>query len=313
MSGGFAPDWLAARDPYDVAALDRQVIEAVRAWAEREPPDRELCLVDLGCGTGSGLRRALGWVAGRPVRAYAVDSDPNLLGQLTTDDPSATPHAGPVQGAWRKDHRPADAQARERPARRVTVTPVVSDVFGQLEAAGGPADGSVDLVVSHAVADLLPLDRFAVRVAALLRPGGLAHLGLTYDGETRFSPTDDPDLDRRVIAAYHRHMDRSRERDPAHGGSTAGQRLTGALTTAGLVVLRSAPSVWDVRASDGPGGHAVLAGLIGFVVESLSELGEPPVELLGRWERARRAALDASVLRAHVRHLDVLARRPGPE
>src|SRR3712207_8877259 len=52
---------------------------------------------------------------------------------------------------------------------------------------------------------------------SLLRPGGCAHVALTYDGNTAFSPTDDPDLDRRILDAYHRHMDRARARWPTYG------------------------------------------------------------------------------------------------
>ena len=298
MSDGFAPSWLAARDPYDVAALDREAISMLRAWADRQPTDRPLRVVDLGCGTGSGLHRALTWLANRPVQAYAVDRDAALLVAFSGGDGRTAPSEDDVRNG------------AESSIRGVRVSPVVADVLGPLEAAGGPSDATVDLVISHAVADLLPLELFATRIAALLRPGGHAHLGLTYDGETAFSPTDDPMRDRRVIDAYHRHMDQAREREPDHGGSTAGRRLAAALMAAGLEVVRAAPSTWDVRAADGPAGRAVLAGLIGFVIDSLSELNEPPADELSRWERARRRALDAGELRARVRHLDVLVRRP---
>ncbi|MDP8924729.1 MAG: class I SAM-dependent methyltransferase [Chloroflexota bacterium] len=298
MKTGFAPVWLAARDRYDVVALDREMLSTVRAWAEQQPVGPPLRVVDLGCGTGAGLRRALSWLADRPIAAYAVDRDADLLRRLALGDSGAM-----LAG------RDAEPDA-ERDAASSIVVPVVADLLGPLDAAGGPTDGTLDLVVSHAVADLLPLDRFARRVASLLRPGGHAHLALTYDGETRFSPSDDPALDTRVIAAYHRHMDLAREYEPTHGGSTAGRRLAAALTAAGLEVVRAAPSVWEVRASDGPDGRAVLDGLIGFVVRSLAELGDSLGVELGRWEQARRAALDAGELRATVRHLDVLARRP---
>jgi SAM-dependent methyltransferase len=298
---GFAPEWLAARDPYDVAALDEEAIGVLRAWAERRPDDRTLRVVDLGCGTGAGLRRALGWLSGRPVQAYAVDSDPALLAKLA------------VGGS---DAGPAGAEVGERSVEsreRVSVAAVVADLLGPLDAAGGPPDGTVDLVVSHAVADLLPLDRFAGRVPALLRPGGIAHVALTYDGVTAFDPVDEPALDRAIIGAYHRHMDLGRRSNPMHGGSSAGRRLVRAMHSVGLSVVRAAPSIWDVRASDGPDGKAVLAGLLDFVTRSLTELDDVPAADVRRWELARRAQLAAGTLRCRVHHRDVLAARMAPE
>jgi hypothetical protein len=130
-----------------------------------------------------------------------VDRDPHLLERLAGwaeetmvalgDDGVAV--AGSATGGAARAPHGAASSVEGRPGER-TVTPLVGDVLLPLDRLGGPADGIVDLVVSHAVADLLPLDRFAARVAALLRPGGLAHLALTYDGETEFLPSDDPDL-----------------------------------------------------------------------------------------------------------------------
>ena len=308
MSDGFAPEWLAARDRYDVAALDQETIALLLDWVADQPSNRPLRLVDLGCGTGNGLRRALCWLSGRPVQAYAVDSAPGLLAKLAAGG-LASPHAPYLLPGAPLLGRGPELEGGTI-GRGAVATAVVTDVLGPLDATGGPPDGTVDLVISHAVADLLPLDRFAARVAALLRPGGRAHLALTYDGETTFAPTDDPALDRRVLDAYHRHMDLERRRDPAYGGSMAGRRLPAALLAAGLEVVRAAPSIWDVRAVDGPTGRAVLDGLIGFVVSSLSGLGELPAEEIRRWERARRAALDAGDLRARVRHIDVLTASP---
>lgn len=323
MSGDFKPDWLAARDPYDRAALDGEAIGLVEEWARRLPLERPIRVVDLGCGTGAGLRRALGWLAGRPVDAYAVDADERLLACLAARSPDRKSELGPPSEATETgaEKGPTGSGRASAPfatpeSLRVAVTPILTDLLAPLDGAGGPAEGTVDLVVAHAVADLLPLDRFADRIAALLRPGGYAHVALTYDGETDFSPTDDHDLDRRVIDAYHRHMDRALVDRPAYGGSTAGRRLAGALASAGLRVVRAAPSIWDARASDGRAGVAVLDQLIGFVVVSLSELGEPPVSEVACWEAARRAALAAGELRARVRHVDVLATRtsaPAPD
>jgi hypothetical protein len=193
---------------------------------------------------------------------------------------------------------------------------LVGDILGPLDGLGGPPDGSVDLVVGHALADLLPLDRLAERVTALVRPGGLVHLALVYDGLTAFSSPDDPDLDvdanleSVVIAAFHRHMDRPEAQTPSYGGSTAGRRLGPALEATGLEIVVDAPSVWHARAKDGSGGVELLDRLIQFVVDAVREIGGVSPADLAHWEGARRAALAHRTLAARLVHRDVLARRP---
>jgi SAM-dependent methyltransferase len=279
---GFDDEWLAARRPYDEAALDRVAVEGLRARAAEQPGGRPLVVVDLGSGTGAAIGRVRRWLAPREIVAYAVDRDADLL---------------------------ARAMARDecRP-----VVPVVGDLLDRLDGRGGPRDGTVDLVVGHALADLLPLDRLADRVAALARPGGLVHLALAYDGLTEISPVGDVDRERAVITAFHRHMDRARVEAPDYGGSTAGRRLGPALASAGLEIVRDAPSVWEVRAIDGCDAVRVLSRLIRFVVEAAREIGGIPDNALTNWERDRLASLDARTLSIRVGHRDVLARAPGP-
>ncbi len=280
---GFEPAWLAARRPYDEAALDRDAIAAIQAWGHTLPDGYQPVVVDLGSGTGAALARVRRWLAPRPLRAYAVDRDAALLAHQ----------------------------------RGTGAVPLVADLLGPLDHLGGPADGAVDLVVGHALADLLPLDHLANRVAALVRSGGLIHLALVYDGLTAFMPTDDPDLDvdtvleAEVIGAFHRHMDRPAAQMPEYGGSTAGRRLGPALAAAGLEIVADAPSIWTVRADDGPAAHAVLARLLHYVADAAREVRGVASADLDRWEVSRRAALARRTLAAQVAHRDLLARRPG--
>ncbi len=305
---GFDADWLAARRPFDDAALDRAATDAIRSWAEALPVDRGVRVVDLGSGTGVALRRAAHWLRDREISAVAVDSDSELLVQAPTawlrdgadaiSEPGGNPPPDPVH--------PYVAHFK---TRNVMVSPRVGDVLDLIRDTGDFSEGEVDLVLGHAVADLLPLDRLARRLAALLRPGGLAHLALTYDGKTSFTPTDESGHESRVIAAYHRHMDRRRAEDPAHGGSTAGRRLPGELVRAGLQVVSVARSPWDVRPGGTPGSAAVLDRMLRFVVDSVTELGDPPAAVVARWEVGRRVQLRAAELGLRVEHRDVLARR----
>ncbi len=307
MTARFEAAWLASRQPFDERALDGRAIEIARRWAAQRPDGRPIRVADLGSGTGVALRRATQWLRGRPAMLFAIDADSGVLG--------AAPTAWNDHG-WAVHPRPGDGLAMyavDRGGQRATVVPIVGNVLEPLDGPGGPADRTVDLVLAHALADLVPLDRLAGRVAALLRPGGLAHLALTYDGETVFHPSDDAALDARVMAAYHQHMDLPRVNCSTYGGSTAGKRLARALEEAGLRLLRVAPSIWRVRAESGDGVAArdVMARMLRFVVESQADLGAIPAGELARWERSKRHLIESGLLSLRVRHVDVLATPPG--
>ena len=186
-----------------------------------------------------------------------------------------------------------------------------ADLLKPLDARGGPADGTVDLVVSHALADLVPLDALASRAFALARPGGLVQVALAYDGLTAFSPSH------RILTSTRRSSPRSTAtwtvpsvQTPTYGGSTAGRRLAPALATAGLEIVTDAPSCWRVGAGDGPNGRRVLSRLVQFVVEGAREIGGVSADDLACWERQRRDAIADGTLTVRVGHRDVLARRP---
>jgi SAM-dependent methyltransferase len=333
---GFDPAWLAARRRYDEAALDPAAVQAISAWGRSLPSDRAPVVVDLGSGTGAALDRAQRWLMPRHIEGYAVDQDAALLAQ------GAALLAGSRSGPDRRTSRGDQGAAF---TCGEPVIQLVGDLLEPLPPLGGPADGTVDLVLGHALADLLPLDALAARVAALVRPGGLVHLALAYDGVTLFGSSSDgafmgrpfsmsPDgalptesaevtspsasvaarevaeIEAAVICQFHRHMDRRQASIPNYGGSTSGRRLAAALSAAGLEIVCDALSVWQVAATDGPDGERVLGWLLRFVAEAAREMDTLPPRDLARWEDAQRLALAAGLLTARVEHRDVLARRP---
>jgi SAM-dependent methyltransferase len=274
---GFEAAWLAARAPYDEAALDPEAVCTIRGWGARLDRWYLPVVVDLGSGTGAALGRVRRWLAPREIVAYAVDHDPIVL----------------MSGGIHPNE-----------------STILGSALEPLDLRGGPPDGSVDLVVGHALADLVPLDRLAARAAALVRPGGLVHLALAYDGLTAFSPVLDADLDSEIIEAFHQHMDRPALDLATYGGTTAGRRLAPALQAAGLEIVSDGVSTWQVHAADGAVGRSVLDRLVRFVVEATEEIGSVAEPRLAWWAAERRRAIQEGTLSVRVGHRDVLARPP---
>jgi hypothetical protein len=177
---GFSADWLALREPYDVRARNRQVLDSVAVAAAAGDT---VAVVDLACGTGSTLRA----IASRlPPRQdwRLVDNDLSLLARA--------------------------AAGRALPGIAVTRIPV--DLTRDLEAA---LDGPINLVTASALLDLVSadwLERLVTEVAARQLP---FYAALTYDGRVTFDPADS--LDAAVIAAVNLHQETDKGFGPALG------------------------------------------------------------------------------------------------
>lgn len=177
---GFSAQWLTLREPYDLRARNRAVLDAVAASLKSQPSAR---IVDLACGTGSTLRALSPHLPARQ-NWKLIDHDPDLL-----------------------------ARAASSPLTEGTVvTAIPLDLSRDLEAA---LDGAADLVAMSALLDLVSdswLDRLAVAVAARAIP---LYAALSYDGRTRFNPPDP--FDAAIAAAVNAHQRTDKGFGPALG------------------------------------------------------------------------------------------------
>jgi SAM-dependent methyltransferase len=185
---GFSTDWLALREPHDLRARNRTVLDAVVASVAGTP---SLRIVDLACGTGSTLRAlAPRFPAGQNWRL--ADNDLGLL---------------------------ARASDITRPAG-VTLTTVPIDLNHDLEAA---LDGPIDLVTTSALLDLVSeawLDRLAVETLARSIP---IYAALSYDGRIDISPPNS--FDAAIVAAVNAHQHGDKGFGPALGPAAAGTAI----------------------------------------------------------------------------------------
>lgn len=184
----FSADWLALREPYDVAARNAAVLDAVAAaFAKRE----SIAVVDLACGTGSTLRAIVDRLPPRQ-RWRLVDNDLGLLARA--------------------------ASLARPPAREVAAVPI--DLSRDLEL----AVAEVDLVTTSALIDLVSadwLDRLVVEAATRRLP---VYAALSYDGRVALDPPDP--FDRRLVDAVNRHQQRDKGFGPALGPAAVAEAVT---------------------------------------------------------------------------------------
>jgi len=189
---GFSAQWLALREPYDLAARNGAVLDALAAAFAGAAA---VAVTDLGCGTGSTLR-AIAPRLPAPQHWHLADHDEALL----------------------------VAAAKAAPSE-VRVTTVSIDLACHLE----HVFGDCDLVATSALLDLVSAGWLDRLVASLVRRSCPIYAALSYDGAVALAPETPHDA--AVIAAVNRHQRTDKGFGPALGpdaAQTAPQRFRAA-------------------------------------------------------------------------------------
>jgi SAM-dependent methyltransferase len=194
---GFSAQWLALREPYDRAARNGVVLDAL-AEAFAEAP--AVAVTDLGCGTGATMR-AISPRLPAPQSWRLVDNDQSLLAAATKAAPSGT-----------------------------QVATVTIDLARDLDR----AFGACDLVATSALLDLVSAEWLDRLVASMIRLSRPLYAALSYDGGVELTPATRHDAT--VIAAVNRHQRTDKGFGPALGPDAA-QMAPERFRSAGFAVV----------------------------------------------------------------------------
>lgn len=302
------PRYLAAKRTVDDRALDRRVWDVLAAELERRggAPD----VLEAGAGSGAMVERLVGGGLVRRGRYTAVDVDAGVLAEARRRLPAWATERGiaAVKRGGGLEMRTADG---------VVAVELVAADLAELLPEPGRRDSvtgrGYDLLVAHAVLDLLDLETFLPRLLAPLTPGGLCYFPITFDGGTFFQPP--LELDAQVAALYHESMDRRKAVGRPGGSSRSGRRLLAALPAAGVEILAAAASDWIVlpapHGSGGgyPGDEAYfLRYLLDTIEGALDDHPGLDRHAFAAWLRRRRRQVDRGELILIAHQLDVLGR-----
>ncbi|HEX9883195.1 MAG TPA: methyltransferase, partial [Desulfobaccales bacterium] len=229
--------YLAAKKNLDDRSLNRRVWDHLRQAVPERPEPAPLRVLEVGCGIGTMIERLLDWgLLGQAVYT-AIDAEAaNLaaarerLRGLAAAPAPTDPEAGPL--------------LIQSDTRKVLVELETIDLCHFAAREQGRA--SWDLLIAHALLDLLDLPAALPPMFSLLRPGGLFYFTLNFDGATILEPVIDPHLDRQIETLYHGTMDQRRLADQPAGDSRTGRRLFGHLKAAVARVLAAGSSDWVV-------------------------------------------------------------------
>ncbi len=273
---GFSPDWLALREPADLAARDPGLVAALA----RALP-RPLRAVDLGCGTGSNLR-ALAPHLGPTQDWVLVDHDPALLAAAKI---RLAAWAGRAEAA-------GDGLVLHRGGARIAVRFRALDLAA--EPAAALAEGP-DLVTAAALFDLASDGWIAAIVRAVAQARAVFYTALTYDGQEHWTPPHPADA--AIHAAFLAHQAGDKGFGPA-SGPEATEALAGAFRENGYTV-ETAASPWRL----GPDEAALLHQLAEGTAQAARETGQVAASDVASWSALRQRP----GTRALIGHRDLLA------
>lgn len=220
--------YLEAKRPVDARAVDSRVETRFRDHLEAfEEP---VAVLDVGAGTGAMVRRFLTWHDTPANVAYTLlDADPTVLAYAATVVPTYARKLG-----YRVTGR--DPVRLARADQRVTVRFEAAPVSEYL----ATGEGEWAVIIAQAFLDLVDVPTAISTLRDALAPHGCLYFPITFDGETVFRPVIDAEVDRRIIARYHRDM------EATGGTSRAGRAAIDALQRTEPVALALGGSDWAV-------------------------------------------------------------------
>lgn len=286
------PRYLLAKQTVDDRALNRHVLDSLRAALPRGP----IRVIEVGAGIGNMLARLVSWNVISQADYVHVDAMAENIAFAAEWIPKWAQLAGlEVQRAAPNELLLTGGD------KEIRLTLVEQDVLDFIQSR--PQAG--DLLVAHAFLDLLPMPESLPGLLGLTRD--LAWLTINFDGLTSFEPIIDAELDARIERLYHRSMDTR----PTGGDSRAGRHLFKALRDLGAEVLAAGSSDWVVHPLGGeyPGDEGYfLRFVLHFFEESLGQQAELNPRELKDWLEKRRAQIEQGELLYVAHQLDYLVR-----
>ncbi len=297
--------YLSAKRSVDERALNRVVLEALRAHID--PAGAPLRILEVGAGNGTMVPRLVEWGLVQRADYVGLDSD----GEAVADGAAAVPAWAAALGlaAAAEPGGPDTTSWRVRGDRLDLAVHMVCGDLLRFD----PGAAAFDLVIANVFLDMVNVAAVLPLLWRWLRPDGHFWFTLNYDGETILEPAIAPDLEEQIFALYHRSMD-ERQRDGRRSGdSRCGRHLFGHLADSGAEILAAGSADSIVFPSGGryPGDEAVfLHHIIDMIDGELR--GHPQLDQAGfaAWLQERRRQIDGARLVYICHQIDFFGRVP---
>ncbi len=289
-------DYLILKKSVDDSSLNQQVWRSMAAWiTARQQNGRPLRILEIGAGIGTMIERCLDGGLLSHCDYTAIELEPGF-------------HAAAMQRLRFWADRHAYKFEQQKPsvwslsqANKNTVINWIQGDALQIGAQFGP--GSFDMIIGHAVIDLLPVPSCMPEILARLEADGAYYFSLNYAGKTLFLPP--LAADQKVFQSYNHDMD---QRFPGLDWqpSRTGYLLGPWLVRQGHRVLAEGDSDWVLQSIPGQATNLFIANIIDTIETALA--GMPG---LTDWVLTRRQQLQAGLLQFHASNRDCFGLKGG--
>jgi SAM-dependent methyltransferase len=232
--------YLAVKRQIDDRSLSGSVWRKLHDHLRQAKRRRPLDVIEMGGGIGTMFDRVLDWTLTPRLQYTLIEANRAYLDEFES----------------RIEHLPYIAAGSEK--RFQGQAP--SGVTFELEALCADIHAVIgdpklfnrwDLVMAHAVMDLVNIPETLHGFQRLLRPGGLLYLTLNYDGLSCFLPQWEPEFEEMFMSRYHLSMDNRIIEGRSSGSSQSGRRLIQHLLSAKLPLIAVGNSDWIVLPQHG--------------------------------------------------------------
>jgi SAM-dependent methyltransferase len=300
--------YLAAKKSVDDRALNQHVWQSLVQAMPSASSDARVGVLEIGSGIGTMVERLVERGLLHRATYTAIDVDPQAIAESRRR-----------LSAWMVEHGFAVLEAMPtrqrfgRSGRDLVVETEVIDL--QSFVARTRRRRAWDLLIAHAVVDLLDIPTTLPSLLSLLRPGGLFYFTLAFDGATILQPEIDPGFDAQIEMLYHRTMDQRCITGQPAGDSRTGRHLFAHLRTLGAEILDAGSSDWVIFA--GPNGYSGdEAYFLHFIIHTIDTALQRHPQLdptrLAQWIAQRHAQIEQGSLVYLAHQLDFFGRVLSP-
>ncbi len=296
--------YLAAKKRIDDGALNRNVLDKLRAQLRQTNTHSPLRVLELGAGIGTMVERLVDWGLLTSANYTAIDADQGLLREAYV-----RLNRWAAGRDFKSQGHPTATLKVEGPSGQLSLNFECADIERYFEKSGG--DRQWDFGLAHAFMDLVNPADVVPRFCKLIRPGGLLYLTLNYDGETILLPSIDRELEKRVMQLYNQSMDDRVIHGKKAGDSQTGRHLLLHLKNSGAEILAAGSSDWVVfPRSDGYNENEsyFLHFIVHTIFKELKGHDSLDRRKFGSWVAQRHSQIEKGELIFIAKQMDVLAR-----
>lgn len=278
------PRYLSAKKTVDDRALNLRVWQSL---VENLPRQNPLRILEVGGGIGTMVERIAEWGFSTGTVHYTLlDANPANIAAAKTRL-SAAKLPSQIQVEFVEGDMLTFAQNQKSNARW-------------------------DVLIAHAVLDLVDVRRTVPQLLALLQPDGCFYFTLNFDGVTTFEPEIDAVFETHLMERYHRTMDERKIDGHSAGESRMGRRLLSMLPQLGGEILAAGASDWVVFPQQN-GYFADEAYFLHFIIDTvrgaLADDSAVDGEKLSAWAEKRHAQIGTGDLIYIAHQIDITGKR----